>query len=153
MKKFKFQLDTVLRYKGQVLDTRLAEHGAVLAQVHRQEEVREAAEKNLLDCEAEYREKQATGMTVVEAMKYQTGIEVLEKALEREEEKLKRLQQLEEEKRARVVEAKQETSTLERLKEIKREEYDHALSKEEEKLIDDLVSARRAAARNIQEGA
>ena len=146
MKKFKFQLDTVLRYKGQVLDTRLAEHGAVLAQVNRQEDVLAQAKKNLWDCEDEYREKQAMGMTVVEAMKYQTGIDVLEKAVQREQEKLDRLRQLEEEKRARVVEAKQETSTLERLKEIKRGEYDHALAKEEEKQIDDMVSARRVAA-------
>ena len=145
MKKFKFQLDTVLRYKGQVLDTRLQEHGQVLAQVHRQEDVLEEARGNLWDYLEEYREKQAAGMTVVDAMKYQMGIEVLERAVQREEEKLRRLRQLKEEKRARVVEAKQETSTLERLKEIKQGEYNSALAKEEEKLIDDLVSARRAA--------
>ena len=145
MKKFKFQLDTVLRYKGQVLDTRLQEHGQVLAQVHRQEDVLEEAQENLWDYLEEYREKQAAGMTVVDAMKYQMGIEVLERAVQREEVKLRRLRQLEEEKRARVVEAKQETSTLERLKEIKQGEYNSALAKEEEKLIDDLVSARRAA--------
>lgn len=145
MKKFKFQLDTVLRYKGQVLDTRLAEHGAILAQVHQQEEVLEEAQGNLWGHMQEYREKQAQGMTVMDAMRYEMGVEVLEKAVQREEEKLKRLRQLEEEKRARVVEAKQETSSLERLREIKREEYDKAMAKEEEKRIDDLVSARRAA--------
>ena len=59
MKKFKFQLDTVLRYKGQVLDSRLAEHGAVLAQVNRQEEVLGQAQQNLWGCVEEYREKQA----------------------------------------------------------------------------------------------
>lgn len=147
MKKFKFQLDTVLRYKGQVLDTRLQEHGQVLAQVHRQEDVLEEARENLHGYLEEYREKQAIGMTVLDAMKYQMGIEVLERDVQREEEKLQRLRQLEEEKRARVVEAKQETSTLERLKEIKQGEYNSALQKEEEKLIDDLVSARRAAQR------
>ncbi len=83
-------------------------------------------------------------MTVVDAMKYQMGIEVLERDVQREEEKLARLRQLEEEKRARVVEAKQETSTLERLKEIKRNEYNSAVAKEEEKNIDDLVGSRRA---------
>lgn len=145
MKKFKFQLDTVLRYKGQVLDTRLTEHGQVLAQVNRQEEVLEQAQDNLWGYLEEYRQKQAEGMTVIEVMKYQMGIEVLERDVQREEEKLQRLRQLEEEKRARVVEAKQETSTLERLKEIKQGEYNSALAKEEEKMIDDLVSARRAA--------
>lgn len=145
MKKFKFQLDTVLRYKGQVLDTRLSEHGQVLAQVNRQEEVLEQARDNLYGYLQEYREKQAQGMTVIDAMRYQMGIEVLEKDVQREEEKLSRLRQLEEEKRARVVEAKQETSTLERLKEIKLGEYNSAMAKEEEKRIDDLVGSRRAA--------
>lgn len=145
MKKFQFQLDTVLRYKQQVLDTRLAEHGAVMAQVNQQEEVLGQAQDNLWFCEEEYRLKQAEGMTIVEAMKYQTGIQVLEKTRQREEAKLRRLQQLEEEKRARVVEAKQETSSLERLKELKLEEYNSAVAKEEEKRIDDLVMARRAA--------
>lgn len=145
MKKFKFQLDTVLRYKGQVLDTRLSEHGQVLAQVNRQEEVLEQARDNLYGYLQEYREKQAQGMTVIDAMRYQMGIEVLEKDVQREEEKLERLRQLEEEKRARVVEAKQETSTLERLKEIKLGEYNSAMAKEEEKRIDDLVGSRRAA--------
>lgn len=144
MKKFKFQLDTVLRYKGQVLETRLGEHGQVLAQVNRQEEILEEAQDNLWGYLQEYREKQALGMTVVDAMKYQMGIEVLERAVQREEEKLARLRQLEEEKRARVVEAKQETSTLERLRELKLGEYNSAIAKEEEKNIDDLVASRRA---------
>lgn len=145
MKKFKFQLDTVLRYKGQVLETRLGEHGQVLAQVNRQEEVLEQAQDTLREYLQEYREKQAQGMTVIDCMRYQMGIEVLEKDVQREEEKLQRLRQLEEEKRARVVEAKQETSTLERLKEIKLGEYNSAAAKEEEKRIDDLVGSRRAA--------
>ena len=54
MKKFKFQLDTVLRYKGQVLDTRLQEHGQVLAQVHRQEDVLEEAQEMSAQQKAKY---------------------------------------------------------------------------------------------------
>ena len=96
MKKFKFQLDTVLRYKTQVLDIRLAEHGTALAQVRRQETVLEQARQNLLDCEEEYRQKKAEGITIVEAMKYETGIEVLAKALKRELAKLRDLQKVEE---------------------------------------------------------
>ena len=79
-------------------------------------------------------------------MKYETGIEVLEKNVRRETAKLKQLQKAEEEKRAALVEAKQETQSLEKLKSIKRGEYDSALAKAEEKEIDDLVMARRSAA-------
>ena len=151
MKKFRFQLDTVLRYKTQVLDIRLAEHGTALAQVRRQEGVLEQATKNRIACEEEYRQKKAEGLTIAEAMKYETGIEVLERTVRREAGKLKELQKIEEEKRARLVEAKQETQSLEKLREIKRGEYDAAAAKAEEKEIDDLVMARRSAASREQE--
>ena len=53
MKKFRFQLDTVLRYKTQILDIRLAEHGTALAQVRKQEGVLEQATRNRVACEEE----------------------------------------------------------------------------------------------------
>lgn len=152
MKKFKFQLDTVLRYKLQVLDIRLAEHGTALAAVRRQESVLEQARSNRIACEEEYRRKKAEGITIADSMKYETGIEVLEQTVQREAEKLRQLQKVEEQKRAALVEAKQETQSLEKLKEMKRSEYDSALAKAEEKEIDDLVMARRSAASRALEG-
>lgn len=151
MKKFKFQLDTVLRYKNQVLDIRLAEHGSALAAVRRQEAVLEQARQNRIACEEEYRQKKAEGITIADSMKYETGIEVLERRVQREAGLLKELQKAEEEKRRLLVEARQETQSLEKLKDIKRGEYDAAVAKAEEKEIDDLVMARRSAA--VQEGA
>jgi flagellar FliJ protein len=151
MKKFKFQLDTVLRYKNQVLDIRLAEHGSALAAVRRQEAVLEQARRNRIACEEEYRRKKAEGITIADSMKYETGIEVLERRVQREAGLLKELQKAEEEKRRLLVEARQETQSLEKLKDIKRGEYDAAVAKAEEKEIDDLVMARRSAA--VQEGA
>ena len=71
--------------------------------------------------------------------------------MRREAEKLRELRKLEEEKRARLVEAKQETQSLEKLKDIKRGEYDAAAAKAEEKEIDDLVMARRSAASREQQ--
>lgn len=151
MKKFKFQLGTVLRYKNQVLDIRLAEHGSALAAVRRQEAVLEQARQNRIACEEEYRRKKAEGITIADSMKYETGIEVLERRVQREAGLLKELQKAEEEKRRLLVEARQETQSLEKLKDIKRGEYDAAVAKAEEKEIDDLVMARRSAA--VQEGA
>ena len=144
MKKFKFQLDTVLRYKTQVLDIRLAEHGTALANVRRQEGVLEQAVKHREACEEEYREMKELGLTIAEAMKYETGIEVLQRTVLRETEKLKELRKIEEQRRAALVQAKQETQSLEKLREIKRGEYDSMVAKAEEKEIDDLVMARRS---------
>ena len=146
MKKFRFQLDTVLRYKNQMLDIRLAEHGTALAAVRRQETVLEQAVQNRVDCEEEYRQKKAEGLTIADSMKYETGIEVLERRVQRETGLLKELRKAEEEKRRLLVEAKQETQSLEKLKDIKRGEYDAAVAKAEEKEIDDLVMSRRSAA-------
>lgn len=146
MKKFRFQLDTVLRYKNQMLDIRLAEHGTALAAVRRQETVLEQAIQNRMDCEEEYRQKKAEGLTIADSMKYETGIEVLERRVQRETGLLKELRKAEEEKRRLLVEAKQETQSLEKLKDIKRGEYDAAVAKAEEKEIDDLVMSRRSAA-------
>lgn len=146
MKKFRFQLDAVLRYKNQMLDIRLAEHGTALAAVRRQETVLEQAIQNRVDCEEEYRQKKAEGLTIADSMKYETGIEVLERRVQRETGLLKELRKAEEEKRRLLVEAKQETQSLEKLKDIKRGEYDAAVAKAEEKEIDDLVMSRRSAA-------
>ena len=57
MKKFHFQLDTVLGYKQQVLDNRLVEHGAAVAQVTRQEAVLDDARNRRSDYEAEFEQK------------------------------------------------------------------------------------------------
>ena len=106
MKKFKFQLDTVLRYKTQVLDIRLAEHGTALANVRRQEGVLEQAISHRPACEEENREMKELGLTIAEAMKYETGIEVLQRTVLRETEKLKELRKIEEQRRAALVQAK-----------------------------------------------
>ena len=151
MKKFKFQLDTVLRYKTQVLDIRLAEHGTALANVRRQEGVLERAISNRMACEDEYREMKQQGLTIADAMKYETGIEVLQRTVQRETDKLRELRKIEEQRRAALVEAKQETQSLEKLKEMKRGEYDSMVAKAEEKEIDDLVMARRSASLREEE--
>ena len=88
MKKFHFQLDTVLGYKQQVLDNRLVEHGAAVAQVTRQEAVLLDAQNRRGAYEAEFRQKQAEGMTMFEALKYQSCMEALMREIEREKEKL-----------------------------------------------------------------
>lgn len=143
MKKFRFQLDTVLGYKQQVLDNRLVEHGAAVAQVTRQEAVLEAAETRRAEYEEEFQRKKSEGMTMFEALKYQNCMQVLVSDIERETEKLVQLRRIEEEKRARVVESRVETKTLEKLKEIKLQDYNYGIQKEEERFIDDLTATKR----------
>lgn len=146
MKKFKFSLDSVLSYKEQVLEALQGEHAAILAQVREQEEVLEAAWQEYRDCDAEYSRRKAEGMTITDAMVYQNGLRVLERNIQRETDKLEELRKKEEAKRQEVVDAKIDTSSIEKLKEHKLEDYNKAVQKDEEKLIDEFVSSARARA-------
>ena len=146
MKRFQFQLEPVLNYKRQSLDSLLIELGTLQAQVRAQEKIREEADARLSEYEAEYAEKKEQGLTIVEAMECQSCQQVLDRRARQEKEKLLRLQKQAENKRRQVVEARRETLSLEKLREIRRTEYDKAAAKEEEKTLDDLTATKRAQA-------
>ena len=146
MKKFKFSLDSVLSYKQQVLDALKGEHAAILAQVREQEEVLEAVWQEYRDCDAEYSRRKAEGITITDAMIYQNGLRVLERDIQRETDKLEALKKKEEAKRQEVVDAKIDTSSIEKLKEKKLDLYNKEVAKSEEVLIDEFVSSARARA-------
>ena len=146
MKKFKFSLDSVLSYKQQVLESLQGEHAAIMAEVREQEEVLESAWRQYRDCDAEYSRRKAEGMTITDAMVYQNGLRVLERDIQRETDKLEELRKKEEAKRQEVVDAKIDTSSIEKLKEKKLELYNKEVAKSEEVLIDEFVSSARARA-------
>lgn len=141
MKKFKFSLDTVLDYKQQVLEVLRGEHAAALAAVQEQEAVLAALWDRYYAYDAEYTDRKREGITILEAMSYQTGLRTLEMDIQRETEQLAKLRKQEEQKRARVVEAKQESSSIEKLKEKKFDLYRKAEAKVEEQRIEEFVSA------------
>lgn len=144
MKKFKFSLDSVLSYKLQVLDALRGEHGAILLQVREQEERLEAVKEEYRGYNEEYCQRKAEGLTITDALMYQGGLRVLEKDIERETEALAQVRKKEEEKRAEVIEAKKETSSLEKLKDKKLEIYQKAVQKSEETFIEEFVVSARA---------
>ena len=146
MKKFKFSLDSVLSYKQQVLDALKGEHAAILAQVREQEAVLDAVWQEYRDCNSEFSRRKAGGMTIADAMFYENGLRALEAEIQRETDKLAELQKKEEAKRQEVVDAKIDTSSIEKLKEHKLEDYKKAVQKAEENLIDEFVSSARARA-------
>jgi len=143
VKKFKFTLDTVLAYKQQVLDALQGEHAVLLAKVREQEEVLESVQQRYRDYNQEYRERSEQGISILDATLYQNGLRVLERDIQRETETLRRLREQEEKKREEVVEAKKDTSSLEKLKDKKLDQYQKSVAKAEELLIDEFVSATR----------
>ena len=146
MKKFKFSLDSVLSYKQQVLESLQGEHAVILAQGREQEGVLERTWQDYRDCDAEYRQRKAEGITITDAMVYQNGLRVLERDIQRESDRLEELKKQEEAKRQEVVDAKIDTSSIEKLKEKKLDLYNKEAAKNEEVLIDEFVSSARARA-------
>lgn len=146
MKKFRFTLDTVMQYKQQVFDALQIEHATILAQVRHQEDVLEQAKNRYTALNAEFCESKRTGLTIADAMSYEGGLRLLEQEIARETIKLEQLRQKEELKRAEMVESRVETASLEKLREKKLMSYNKDVQKDEERFIEEFVSASRIAA-------
>ena len=83
-------------------------------------------------------------MTILDATIYQSGLRHMETVIQQETERLETLRKEEEAKRQEVVEAKKETSSLDKLKEKKLDLYNKSVQKAEEILIDEFVSSARS---------
>ncbi|MBQ6985612.1 MAG: flagellar export protein FliJ [Oscillibacter sp.] len=146
MKRFQFQLEPVLNFKQQGLDALMVELSAIQASVAAQENKRSAAYQKLADYDAESVRKNAEGVSILEALERQSCQQVLARRARNEDDELARLRGEAEKKRAEIVEARKETHSLERLREVRQSEFNAALAKAEEKELDDLTAARRSAA-------
>ena len=146
MKKFKFSLEMVLHYKQQVLEALQGEHAAALSKLREQEELLEQMWKEYREYNEEYCEKKRVGMTISQALTYQNGLRVLESQIQKETDKLEVFRKDEEKKRERVVEARKETASIEKLREKKLGMYQKALAKSEELFIEEFVSSRNHTA-------
>lgn len=144
MKKFFFSLNTVLDYKERVLETLKGEHARILIKVRECEDEIEALEKECYLCGRELGENRARGITVNEIRTYENYMDALRLKIRRKQEELVRLREAEEKKKEEVVEAKKETSSIDKLKERKIEEYNKQVQKEEEQFIEEFVSTRDA---------
>ena len=143
MKKFRFSLETVLEYKQQVLDSLQTEHGAILARVKRQEDLIEMLEADYRALAGEFNQRKMEGLSILDAMKYEQYLRSSERQLEEAYARLEELRKQEDAKRNEVVEAKKDTSSIEKLREKKLEGYNKAVQKSEENLIDEFVMTKR----------
>jgi flagellar FliJ protein len=150
MKKFKFSLETVLDYKQQVLDSLRTEHGAILAQLRAQEDAVRRLEEQYQELNADFCRRKMEGMTICEALGFEQYLRMEEHRIEKETQRLHEIQKQEEAKRSEVVDAKLETSSIEKLREKKLDGYHKAIQKAEELQIEEFVSTTRAMAAGVK---
>lgn len=146
MKKFQFSLDHVLDYKQQVLEGLQNEHAILIQRVRRQEIHLAETRASYQECNRAFREAEAQGITVAEALRYEGGLRFWEKEIEKSLRLLRQYQREAEEKRKQVVSARQDTASLEKLKDKKHLAYTQEAQKLEERTIEELVSTQRVMA-------
>lgn len=143
MKKFQFSLETVLTYKQQVLEAVQNEHAILLKKMYDCQTQLENCWQRYRDYNEEYRMRSNAGMPITEALMYQSGLRALENEIQKCTKLLKEAQLREEKKRAEVVEAKKDTSSIEKLKDKKWTAYQKAVAKSEEERLEEFVSMKR----------
>lgn len=146
MKRFQFNLDSVLNYRRQVLDGCQGEYAQALDQVRRQEARKADAEDRYGKLNQEFRDAAAAGITAADALTYEGGLRLLEQEIARESRLLEDCRKAAEEKREQMMQAHIDKAALERLREKKWEDYNRSVQKSDELFIDELVSSRRQAA-------
>ena len=137
----------LFRSKEQVLDGLKAEHARILAKVRECEAAIERMEEEHHRCVLEFRECRMNGMKVSDIHTYENYLEALGVRIRKKYEELAKLKEKEEAKRNEVVEAKKETSSIDKLKEKKFKEYESEVQKEEERFIEEFVATKKAMAR------
>ncbi len=148
MKKFKFSLQTVHKYKNQILDSLKNEHAQIILKIVEAEDELNVLENERLDLNNELYEKNKKGSTILEITNFKRYLKILDNKIKEQCDVIEKLKVEEAEKRAEVIEARKETASLDLLKEKKLEEYNKALAKNEEILIDEFVSNKLFAEKN-----
>ena len=87
-------------------------------------------------------------MTIAEATIYESFIIKQNKQIKLETSKLDHLRKIEDEKREKMIEAKKEMLSIEKLKDIKVEEYKKEVQKQSELFIEEFVSSESLKHKN-----
>lgn len=140
MKRFQYQLDSVLNYKNQILEDLKLEHARIMNNVNRKQEEIRQLNTELQGYEAEFDQTKRKGASIEQYRFYDMCIEKMEKTIEKEQERLELLKKKEEKKKEEVIDAKIDTSKFEKLKERKWKAYQKQEQKEEENFVEEFVT-------------
>lgn len=140
MKKFTFSLDKVLSYKTQVEKNLQSEHArCVQATAKKEREIDALEDEHSRFC-SEYEQMKQKGASVNRLCIFEEYLQSLADKIRGERISLIYLRRMEEAKRLEVVAARKETASIGALRKKRIREYDKALQKEEERLVEEFVS-------------
>ncbi len=143
MKKFSFRLEPVLKYKSDMLEILKNDHAESVKKVNEQNRVVEKLKNEEQISVLNFDSKKANGITIAEAELYEKYIIRQNQLIKEETSKLNQLKKIEAEKREKMVEAKKEMLSIEKLKDIKINEYRKEEQKENELFIEEFISSMK----------
>lgn len=135
-------METMLTYKRQMLEVLQQEYAMAQGAVSQQERVILELENEYDTFNDEFCQNKEAGMNIVDAIRSEGCLRALEMDLKKQIGFLQKLQAIAEEKRQEMILAKQDTSSAEKLREKKLEDYNKEVQKQEEALIDELVASK-----------
>jgi len=140
MKKFKFNLESVLKYRASVekyekgilagMNARLAELLGELAKL----------ESDYKAESAEFARMSGEGISIHDIRSKHVILENIEFYIEKKINEIEAQRRIISKQTTVVVRAMRDTKTMDKLKEIKREEYTKAENKEQEKFVEEYIS-------------
>lgn len=116
-----------------------------MMRVNRQEAKIEEMKQRYREANERYCEQKKQGFTTREAHEYDAFFRSMERAIRHELELLAQYRREEEEKRAEMIAARQESMSIEKLREKEHENYNKMVQKSEEQFIEEFVSNSRTA--------
>ncbi len=143
MKKFYFSLSNVLTYKEQLLDNLKNEHAQLLQKLVEKEKQVDRLKEQEKEVGKQIAEMQKTGQTISFLYQMNLYLDSIEKKIDVELERLIAYRKEESKKKAELIVAKQEYSSLEKLMEKKKAQYQAQVQKKEEQLIEEFVMNQR----------
>lgn len=142
MNRFRFRLESLLRFRGAKEEEKKREFGVVLGHL-KHEEAQYDTIVNNIDKHDEFMEESGQGKILVRTLiRNFLFARSLEKKKSEQKESVKKAEEVVEKKRSELVEVTKKKRILERLKENRLEEYNQAVIKEEQALIDEISSQR-----------
>ncbi len=142
MNRFRFRLESLLRFRAAKEEEKKREFGVVLGHL-KHEEAQYNAIVNNIDQHNRFMEESGQGKISVRTLTRNFFYaRSLEKSKSEQKKAVKKAEELAGEKRSELTEATKKKRILERLKENKLEEYNQAVIKEEQALIDEFATQR-----------
>jgi len=150
MKKFTFSLEKILEYRGQLESARLSAYGKAAETFRRRQADLQRLGRELSDYRTRMAERGVGRISARELALYRSYLSHCEKRVAEAAEWMMEAARDMEERRRDLVKARRERRVIERLKAIKRSDYDYEAAREEIKTLDEVAAtgfiARRAEA-------